>query len=207
MEKSLCTLARMEATGIRGFIWRAEASLFLCYTPTQTRQDTSLQCVRLHDKAVSLELLMKIGLLGTLVVVGVVGLWVVSRLGRTPIGLSSVQTSGTPQGCEIVVAVARRDGLVGLSHGAAPELKRAWLSDGEGKEIVSDGANPLLTEIKVATDDGLGGKQWGWRVAPRISHPPARVVFHATFVARGAEPFEFEQDLRDGIDFNASSKP
>lgn len=133
-------------------------------------------------------------------------LWLRRRLGQIPIGLSFTQTVGTPQGCEIIVAVSRTDWIVGLSHGEPPQLKCAWLEDGAGRELPSEMAVPLLTPLELPEKDELGGRQWGWRLAPTIAPVPERVVLRATFTAKGTAPFEFELDLRDGLDFNTSTK-
>jgi len=127
-------------------------------------------------------------------------LWFVARhqMAKTPISLASVATSRGSDGCQVIVSVDRRDGLMGWSHGAPPTLQRAWLSDGHGQELTSKFLSPLT----LAPRDSLGSRQFGWRVARTIPHPPETVVFHATFTAPRAQPFRFEQELRAGIDFN-----
>ena len=127
-------------------------------------------------------------------------LWFVARhqMAKTPISLASVATSRGSDGCQVIVSVDRRDGLIGLSHGVPPTLDRAWLSDGQGRELAAD----LLSPLTLAPRDSLGSRQFGWRVARTIPHPPGTVVFHATFTAPRAQPFRFEQELRGGADFN-----
>lgn len=120
------------------------------------------------------------------------------NLSHIPIGLAGAQTSGGENGCEVLVSVSRRDPWIGKEHGAPPVLERAWLSDGNGKELSAT----LLSPMQVPPRDELGGFQFGWRVAKKIPHAPPIVLFHATFVAPNAAPFQFEQNLREGIDFN-----
>ncbi len=121
-----------------------------------------------------------------------------SYLSKTPISLAMAQTSTGKNGCELVLAVDRRDPIVGLSHGAPPTLLRAWLSDGKGNELPAS----LLSPLGVLPPNPSNSSQFGWTVAPVIPNAPAEVVFHATFVASGAEPFEFDQPLHAGVNFN-----
>ena len=140
--------------------------------------------------------------LAALVGVGAV-LLVRSRLAKTPISLAGVQSSRGAAGCELIVSVDRRDPIVGASHGARPSLERAWLSDGSGHQLP---ASPLLPLPDVPSDN-RGSPQFGWRVAASIPDAPDTIVFHATFTAPGADPFEFEQELRAGLDYNFKDAP
>ena len=131
---------------------------------------------------------------------GVGLLWFVAnrKLAQTPISLASAQTSRGDDACEIIIGVDRRDWLVGMKHGAPPTLQRAWLSDEKGREIKGN----FLTRIKISAPDSMGAQQFGWRVARVIPNAPVKLVFNATFVASGAKPFHFKQDLREGVEYN-----
>ncbi len=135
-----------------------------------------------------------------LVLLGIVVTGFIARyqMAKTPISLASVGTSRESNGCQITMSVDRRDGLIGLSHGAPPLLQRAWLSDGQGHEL----APHFLTPLTLPARDTLGSRQFGWLVTRKIPRAPGKVVFHAAFTAPGAPLFRFEQELRSGIDFN-----
>ena len=135
-----------------------------------------------------------------LVLLGVGLTWFIARhhLSKTPISLTSVETSRGSNGCHVIVSVDRRDRWIGLSHGEPPSLERAWLSDGQGHELSSDFLSPLTLPAR----DSLESWQFGWRIAQTIPHSPKTVFFHVTFTAAGTQPFKFEQELRNSIDFN-----
>lgn len=120
------------------------------------------------------------------------------QMAKTPISLASVGTIPSDNGCEIAVSVDRRDRFFGLDHGPPPSLERAWLSDGEGRELAGD----LLVPVSVASDGVLGSRQFTWRIPRTIPQPPATVLFHATFTAPGCQPFHFQDELQEGRDFN-----
>ena len=140
----------------------------------------------------------KMWIFAALVLAGTLWFSANRTLAQTPISLASAQTSRGDDACEIIIGVDRRDWLVGMKHGAPPTLQRAWLSDEKGREIKGN----FLTPIKLFAFDSMGAQQFGWRVARVIPNAPAKLVFNATFVAAGAKPFHFKQDLRAGVEFN-----
>lgn len=124
-----------------------------------------------------------------------------NRLSKMPISLAMAQTSTGKNGCELVLAVDRRDPIVGLRHGATPTLERAWLSDGQGNELPAS----LLSLLNELPPNFSNSSQFGWIVSATIPDAPENVVFHATFVASGAAPFNFDQPLHAGINFNVQN--